>query len=98
MKREEALKQLEIMNAWAAGQTIQFRLKAAPWAPKPEFHDYHGGVNDESPAVFNTESYEWRIKPAPRVIYVRYREDGCMIGFSETGEGSGLVKFLEVIE
>lgn len=51
---------------------------------------------------FQFEDYVYRLKPEPRVIYLRETEDGCVVGISRHEKdrqgGVRTVKYVEVIE
>lgn len=108
MNRETALKQLAIMQAWADGKTIQYRLVGTAELSDAPFKDFSRDAMDSAPAVFNIESYEWRIKPEPRQVWlIEWMDDSVMLCRTEREyemfkpqpwSTAKVSKFIEVIE
>ena len=109
MNRETALKQLAIMQAWADGKTIQYRLVGTAELSDAPFKDFSRDAMDSAPAVFNVEIFAWRIKPEPRIVYALmdaqgnlgsglYNEANATSAVRAGNQWVSMAKFIEVIE
>lgn len=102
MNRDEAkgiVKHFEVVKAFAEGKTVQYRSQLT------------GDWRDSSGAPTFDSSYEWRVKPEPKVIRLWLRPDGSRAagryswmdgGLEEPDQrftkNATLVEFVEVIK
>jgi len=74
MNRERCKELLPIIQAFAEGKAIQFRLEGLngdnSWNDLPE--------DERMTVTFPAEDYEYRIKPEPMEIWVHVFRDGSM--------------------
>lgn len=104
MNSEKAKALLPIITALAEGKVIQYKWINPAYGPKE--------WQDTPDPQFNTDEFDYRIKPepkVPRVLYVNIYNDGtdCHLAYKDKrvgAEASGAkisertVKFIEVIE
>jgi hypothetical protein len=68
MTKETALLFVPFLWALAAGQQLQLKLATGEWV------DVHN-------PDFSAEPDQYRVKPAPRTVFMLYRQDGSCYGF-----------------
>lgn len=92
-------KMIEVIQAHADGKQIECRQQGRPsWHARSSWH----AVTDP---IWNFEEYEYRIKPSPRTVWIRYYADGSTHTFTDLGtaqqtvfHNSVLVEFQEVLK
>ena len=61
--------QIALLQAIADDRTLQFASKRAPTSWKDANPDWHDGVKQGFQSI-DVVSYNWRIKPEPKVLWV----------------------------
>lgn len=61
--------QIALLQAIADDRTLQFASKCAPTSWKDANPDWHDGVKQGFQSI-DVVSYNWRIKPEPKVLWV----------------------------
>lgn len=88
MTREEALKLLPVIQAFANGEEVQWMWRDDVWRDH-ENPEFGSAVN-------------WRIKPKPREVWVAYGDDGRLLWASSENVAIPMkttaVKFREVLD
>ena len=71
MNRERARELLPIIQAFAEGEALQFRLnQGSAWLDLPD--------NELVTMTFPADDYEYRIKPEPREFWLQKHQDGTL--------------------
>lgn len=70
--------QIALLQAIADDRTLQFASKHAPTSWKDANPDWHDGVKQGFQSI-DVVSYNWRIKPEPRVIWVNEYSNSYLV-------------------